>query len=102
MLPINKAVYVGDTFCQRDYMCQVSKLKHLYLTGLILLSFFRPQNKPGYIKFKSSVLKQINPNLGGISRGSFLPLGCNETTSLKTILSFEFEYICYILYKILV
>ena len=39
------------------------------------------------------------PNLGGLSRGSFLPPCFKETTSLKTILSFELAYICCILYK---
>ena len=51
-----------DNFCCRDYVCQVLKLQHMYLIGLILY------------KFKSKVLKQINRNLGGLSRGSFLPL----------------------------
>ena len=35
----------------------------------------------GYIKFK--VLNQINPNLGGLSKGSLLPPCSNKTTSLK-------------------
>ena len=38
MLTINKAIYVGDNFCYRDYVCQVSKLQHVYVIGLILLS----------------------------------------------------------------
>ena len=52
-----------------------------------------------FFKFKWKVLKQINPNLGGLSRGSFLPPYSNGTTSFKTIPSFEFTYIsciCYI------
>ena len=38
-------------------------------------------------------MKQINPNLGGLSRGSLLPLCFNETNSLKTIPSFEFLHL---------
>ena len=38
MLSINKAIYVEDTFCYRDYVCQLSKLQHMYVIGLILLS----------------------------------------------------------------
>ena len=52
-----------------------------------------------FFKFKWKVLKQINPNLGGLSRGLFLPPYSNGTTSFKTIPSFEFTYIsciCYI------
>ena len=37
MLSINKVVHAKDTFCYRDYMCQVSKLQHMYVIGLILL-----------------------------------------------------------------
>ena len=36
MLSINKVVHAKDTFCYRDYMCQVSKLQHMYVIGLIL------------------------------------------------------------------
>ena len=38
MLSTNKVVHAEDTFCYRDYMCQVSKLQHMYVIGLILLS----------------------------------------------------------------
>ena len=58
----------------------------------------RPQNKTNYIKFKTKVLKEINPNLGGLSRGLFLPPCSNETTSLKTISLFELVYISCISY----
>ena len=51
-----------------------------------------------FFKFKWKVLKQINSNLGGFSRGLFLFPCSNETTSLKTILSFDFAYISFILY----
>ena len=73
MLSINKAIYVEGTFCYRDYVCQVSKLQHMYVIGLVLLSVLETTKKSGCIKFKSKILKQINPNLGGPSRGSFLP-----------------------------
>ena len=87
MLPINKAVYVEDTFCYKDYMCQVSKLQYMYVIGLRWNIFF---------KFKWKVLKQINPNLAELSRGLFLPPCSNETSSLNTIPSFEFAaYISY-------
>ena len=36
MLSTNKVVHAEDTFCYRDYMCQVSKLQHMYVIGLIL------------------------------------------------------------------
>ena len=89
MLSINKVLYVEDTFCYKDYVCQVSKLQHMYVIGLKLIFSF---------KFKWKVLKQINPNLVGLSRSSFLPPCSNETTSLKTIPSFEFAYVSCILY----
>ena len=38
MLSINKAIYVEDTFYYRDYVCQVSKLQHMYAIDLIPLS----------------------------------------------------------------
>ena len=62
MLSINKAINVEVTFCYRDYVCQVSKLQHMYAIGLIPLSVRETTKKPGYIKFKSKVLKQINPS----------------------------------------
>ena len=31
----NKAIYVEGNFCYRDYVCQVSKLQHMYAVGLI-------------------------------------------------------------------
>ena len=37
VLTTKKVVYAKDTFCYRDYMCQVSKLQHMYEIGLILL-----------------------------------------------------------------
>ena len=41
MLSTNKVVHTEDTFCYRDYMCQVSKLQHMYVIGLILLSVLK-------------------------------------------------------------
>ena len=38
ILSTNKVVHAEDTFCYRDYMCQVSQLQHVYVIGLILLS----------------------------------------------------------------
>ena len=38
MLSINKAIYVEDRICYRDYVCQVLKLQHMYAMGLIPLS----------------------------------------------------------------
>ena len=38
MLSTSKVVHAQDTFCYRDYMCQVSKLQVVYVTGLILPS----------------------------------------------------------------
>ena len=70
MLSTNKAIYAENTFCCRCYVSQVSKLQHMYVTGLILLSVL---NTLDYIKFRSKVLKKINPNLNGLSWGS-LPL----------------------------
>ena len=34
----NKAIYVEDTFCYMDCVCQVSKLQHMHAIGLIPLS----------------------------------------------------------------
>ena len=70
MLSTNKAIYAENTFCTRCYVSQVSKLQHMYVIGLILLSVL---NTLDYIKFRSKVLKKINPNLNGLSWGS-LPL----------------------------
>ena len=80
----NKAIYVEDTFSYGNYVCKVSKLQHMYVIGLILLSVLETTKKKttGYIKFK--VLNQINPNLGGLSKGSLLPPCSNKTTSLKS------------------
>ena len=36
MLSANKMVHAENTFCYWDYMCQVSKLQHMYVIGLIL------------------------------------------------------------------
>ena len=36
MLSINKAVYVEDTFCYKDYVCQVSKIHYMHVIGLKL------------------------------------------------------------------
>ena len=41
MLSANKVVLAEDTICDRDYMCQVSKLQHMYVIGLILLSVLK-------------------------------------------------------------
>ena len=56
------------------------------------LIFLSVLNTPGYTKFKSKGLKQINSNLGRLSRGSLLPSCPNEITSLKTISLTEFAY----------
>ena len=34
ILSINKAVYVEDTFCYKDYVYQMSRLQHMYVIGL--------------------------------------------------------------------
>ena len=41
MLSTNKVVNAEDTFCDRDYVCQVSKLQHMYVIGSILLSVLK-------------------------------------------------------------
>ena len=41
MLSANKVVHAEDTFCHRDYVCQVSKLQHMHVIGLILLSVLK-------------------------------------------------------------
>ena len=38
LLSTKKMIHAKDTFCYRDYMCQVSKLQYMYVIGLILLS----------------------------------------------------------------
>ena len=79
-------IYAENTFCYRDYESQVPKVQHMYIIRLILLFVL---NTPGYMKFKSKVLKQINPNLGGLSRDWFATLFPNNITSFKTIPSFD-------------
>ena len=49
MLSTNKVVHAEDTFRYKDYMFQVSKLQHMYVIGLILLSVLKPQNTLGCI-----------------------------------------------------
>ena len=66
MLSTNIAIYVEDTFCCRDYVFQVSHI-------------------PGYIKFKSKVLKQINPNLMGFLGVCFYPYAPTRLRVWKTI-----------------
>ena len=34
ILSINKALYVENIFCYKDYVCQVSKLQYMYVIGL--------------------------------------------------------------------
>ena len=90
-------VYVVDKqsgICRRYILLQGLcvpgvKIQHMYETSLKWIFFF---------KFKWTVLNQINPNLDGFSRGSFLP-PCFKETTLKTILLFEFAYVSCILYK---
>ena len=41
MLSTNKVVHAEDTFCYREYVCQVSKLQNMYVIGLILLSVLK-------------------------------------------------------------
>ena len=41
MLSTNEVVHAEDTICYRDYMCQVSKLQHMYVVGLMLLSVLK-------------------------------------------------------------
>ena len=41
MLSTHKVAHAEDTFSYRDYMCQVSKLQHMYVIGLIILSVLK-------------------------------------------------------------
>ena len=41
MLLTKKVEHAEDTFCYRDYVSEMSKLKHIYVTGLILLSVLK-------------------------------------------------------------
>ena len=41
MLSANKVVLAEDTICDRNYMCQVSKLQHMYVIGLMLVSVLK-------------------------------------------------------------
>ena len=49
MLSANKMVHAENTFCYWDYMCQVSKLQHMYVIGLLLYSVPKTTNTLGYI-----------------------------------------------------
>ena len=61
MLSIKKFIYVEDTFCYRDYVCEVSKLQLMYAIVLIPLSVLETTKETGYIKYKSKDSKQIKP-----------------------------------------
>ena len=110
---VNKMVYPEDvayvvdkqrdlcrsTFCYRDYVCQVSRLRDMYVIGLILLSALETTKQIKlYQKFKSKILKHITLIWMDFPGAHFYPLSCNETTSLKTIPSLELAYISCILY----
>ena len=41
MLSRNRVVHAENTFSYQDYVCQVSKLQHICVIGLILLSALR-------------------------------------------------------------
>ena len=41
MLSTNKVAHAGDSFSYRVYMCQVTKLPHMYVIGLIILSVIK-------------------------------------------------------------
>ena len=41
ILSTNKVAHAEDTFCYRDYVCQISKLQRMYVTCLILLSVLK-------------------------------------------------------------
>ena len=62
MLSINKFLYVEDTFCYMDYVCEVSKLQPMYAIVLIPLSVLETTKKNSYIKFKSKDLKPNQTN----------------------------------------
>ena len=91
---IRKIAYIAKRYMKKipavtRVTCAKCQKYNIYAIDLKLIFFF---------KFKWNVSKQINPNLGGFSRGSFLPLCSNETTSLKTMPSFELAYISCTLY----
>ena len=76
MLSTNIAIYVEDTFCCRDYVFQVSHI-------------------PGYIKFKSKVLKQINPNLMRFLGVCFYPYAPTRLRVWKAIPSPTYLHLVY-------
>ena len=41
MLSTNKVAHAGDSFSYRVYMCQVTKLPHMYVIALIILSVIK-------------------------------------------------------------
>ena len=49
MLSTNKVIHAEDTFFYRDYMCQVSKLQHMYVIGLILVSVLKTTKHTRYV-----------------------------------------------------
>ena len=57
-----KAIYVEDTFCYRDYVCQVSKLQRMYVIDLIFLSVLETtkQTRPHQIEIKTFETNQPN------------------------------------------
>ena len=62
MLSINKAIYVEDTFCYRDYVCQVSKLQHMYVIGLILLSVLETTKQTRLYQIQIESFETNQPN----------------------------------------
>ena len=73
-----------STFCYRDYVCQVSKLQHIYVIGLILLSVLE-------------TTKQIRLYQAIYTFQGFV-YTATKLRVWKTIPSFAFTYICCILY----
>ena len=49
MSSTNKVIHAKDTFCYRRYVCEVSKLQHMYVIGFTLLSVVKTTNTPGNI-----------------------------------------------------
>ena len=88
---ITYVVVKQNGICRRYLLLQglcVSSVKTAtYVCNRFKMDFF--------FKFKWKVLKWINPNLAGLSRGLFLFRCSYQISSLKTIPLFDFAYISY-------
>ena len=94
----NKAIYVEDTFSYGNYVCKVSKLQHMYVIGLILLSVLETTKKKQQAILNLKFWIKLTLIWVVFLRVRFYHLAPTRLLVWKTIPSFEFRYISCILY----